>query len=169
MKGYLNSQSLNVVGTVCSACEIGQVELDLIPAIVESHGHGTDEGLDSSRALVVAGTEATSHILVVQDLHLEGEVLLQVLDDHDQKGQLDAQRFLRVGGTCDVCGADIGANDLQDQRLDVVVGDTLDVAVAYLLVPDLERLGADRVQDGQKSTLESVFKHLFSSVFFVYS
>ena len=40
-------EGLNVVGTVSSSGEIGQVELDLIPAFIETHGHSADEGLDT--------------------------------------------------------------------------------------------------------------------------
>ncbi len=45
----LNAQGLNVVGTVGATSEIGQVELNLIPALVKSHGHGADEGLHTGR------------------------------------------------------------------------------------------------------------------------
>lgn len=46
-------ERLNVVGSVRPPGEVRQVELDLVPALVESHGHGADEGLDSCRALWV--------------------------------------------------------------------------------------------------------------------
>ena len=49
----LNAQGLNVVGTVGTAGEIGQVELNLIPAFVESHWHCADEGLHTGRGLIV--------------------------------------------------------------------------------------------------------------------
>ena len=39
------------------------------------------------------------------NLDFEGEVLLHVLDDHDEKGKLDAQGFLCVRRTCHVGGA----------------------------------------------------------------
>ena len=55
--------------------------------------------------LVVRGTESPAHVLVVQHLHFEGEVFLQVLDDHHQEGQLDPERLLGVGRARDVCGA----------------------------------------------------------------
>jgi len=86
----LDSEGLDVVGTVSTAGEVRKVELDLVPAVVQSHGHGADEGLDSRRALVVAGSEAPPHILVIQNLNFKCEVFLQVLDDHNQKGQLDS-------------------------------------------------------------------------------
>ena len=92
----LHTEGLYVVGTVSSPCEIGQVELDLVPAFVQSHRHGTDEGLYPGGRLVVGGSESTSDTLVIEDLHFEGEVFLQVLDDHDQEGKLDSQSLLWV-------------------------------------------------------------------------
>jgi hypothetical protein len=71
-------EGLNVVGTVSSAGEIGQVELDLVPALIKSHGHGADERLDTGGGLVVGGSESTAHALVIEHLHFEGEVLLQL-------------------------------------------------------------------------------------------
>ena len=58
-------QCLNVVGTVGTTSEIGQVELNLIPAFIESHRHGADEGLHTRCGLIVGGAEATAHVLVV--------------------------------------------------------------------------------------------------------
>jgi hypothetical protein len=49
----LNPEGLDVVGAVRATREVAQVELDLIPALVESHGHRADEGLDARRALIV--------------------------------------------------------------------------------------------------------------------
>ena len=71
-------ERLDVVSTVGSTGEIRQVELNLIPAFVKSHGHGADERLDTSGRLVVGGSETTTHVLVIQDLHFEGKVLLQL-------------------------------------------------------------------------------------------
>jgi len=86
----LDSEGLDVVGTIGTAGEVRKVELNLVPAIVQSHGHGADEGLDSCRALVVACSEAPSHILVIQHLNFKCKVFLQVLDDHNQEGELDS-------------------------------------------------------------------------------
>lgn len=61
----------------------------------------------------------------------------RVLDDHDEEGELDAQGALGVSGAGDVVGRDVGANDLEDRRLNVGVGDALDVAVADCI--ELER------------------------------
>lgn len=52
-----------------------------------------------------------------------------VFDDHDQEGQLDAQRLLGVRRACDVGGGHVGARDFEDGGLDVGVCDALDVAV----------------------------------------
>ena len=62
--------------------------------------------------LVVARAEPPPHILVVQDLDLEGEVLLHVLDDHDEVGQLDAERLLGIRGTRQEGRAHVGADNL---------------------------------------------------------
>ena len=138
----LDSEGLYIVGTISSSGEIRQVELNLIPAFIESHGHGTDEGLDSGCGLVVGGSEPTSNTLVVQDLHFEGEVLLQVLDDHDQEGQLDGEGLLGVQRGVDVVSRHIGSHDLQHRGLNIGIGDSLDVTVSNLLVPNLQGLGS---------------------------
>ncbi len=65
---YLNTQGLDVVGSICSAGEVPEVELDLVPAVVKAHGHGANKGLDPSSRLVVACTEPATYILVVQYL-----------------------------------------------------------------------------------------------------
>ena len=71
-------EGLDVVGTVGTTSEIRQVELNLIPALVESHGHRADERLNTGRALVVRGSESPAHVLVIEHLHLESEVFLQL-------------------------------------------------------------------------------------------
>ena len=91
-------KSLNVVSTVGSSGEIRQVELNLIPALIESHGHGANERLDTSGGLVVGGTESATHVLVIENLHLEGEVLLQ----------LYAKKIERVRNWTSICdGTDL--------------------------------------------------------------
>ena len=50
-------------------------------------------------------------------LYFEGEVLLHVLDDHDQVGQLDAQGLPRVRGARDVGRAHVGANHFKHEGL----------------------------------------------------
>ena len=110
-------QSFNVVSSVSSSCEIGQVELDLIPALVQPHRHGADEGLHSGGGLVVAGSESPPDVLVIQDLDLKCEVFLHVLDNHDEVWQLDTQGLLGVCWTGYEGCAHIGTNYLQHKRL----------------------------------------------------
>jgi negative regulator of genetic competence, sporulation and motility len=40
-------------------------------------------------------------------LHFECEVFFEVLDDHHEKREFDAEGFLWVGWTCDVGGGDV--------------------------------------------------------------
>jgi len=47
----LDSQGFYVRSTISSSGEIRQVELNLIPALVQSHWHGTNEGLHPCGAL----------------------------------------------------------------------------------------------------------------------
>ena len=70
---------LDVVCTVSSSCEIGQVKLNLVPAFIKSHRHGADEWLHTSRTLIVRRSESTTNALVIQYLDLESEVFLQLL------------------------------------------------------------------------------------------
>lgn len=158
----LNPQGLDVVGSVGTTCEVRQVELDLIPSIIESHRHSTDEGLHSGRGLVVGGTESTSYILVIKNLNFEGEVFLQVLDDHDEERQLDTKGLLLVSRAGDVGGAYIGAYNLQHKGLNVVICYPFYVSIANLLVPDLEGLTTNTVKYGEESGLESVLEHFTS-------
>ena len=81
--------------------------------------------------LVVGSPKPTSDILVIQNLYLKAEVLLQILDDHDQEWQLDAQGFSGVSWTGDIGRANVAAHNLQDARLDVAVGDALDVTISH--------------------------------------
>ena len=141
----LHSQGLNVVGSIGTTSEVGQVELNLIPAFVQTHGHRANEGLHTGRWLVVWCAESASHVFVVKHLHLECKVFLQVLDDHDQEGKLDAESLVSVCGACDVICWHVRSHDFEDTTLNVGVGNTLDVTVSHAFVPNLKRLGPDRV------------------------
>ena len=158
----LNSQSLYVVGSVSSSREIRQVELNLIPTLIQSHGHRTDEWLHSSRRLVVGGSESTSNALIVENLNLEGEILLQVLDDHDQERKLDGKGLLWVQWGVNVVGGYIGAHDLENGGLNIWISDSLDVTVSHLLVPNLEWLGSI-IENWLDDELESVDRQLVLS------
>ena len=109
----LNSEGFYVVSTIGPSGEIRQVELNLIPALIKSHGHCANEWLDSGSGLIVGGSESTSNALVIEDLHFESKVLLQVLDDHDQERKLDGKGLLWVKWGVDVVGGDISSHDLE--------------------------------------------------------
>ena len=109
----LHSEGLYVVGTIGPSGEIEQVELNLIPALIKSHWHCANEWLDSGGGLIVGGSESTSNALVIEDLHLKGEVLLQVLDDHDQERKLDGKCLFWVERRVDVVSGDISSHDLE--------------------------------------------------------
>ena len=68
MHTYLYSQRLNVVCSVGSSSEVRQVKLDLVPPIVQSHGHGAYERLHPGRGLVVGGSESSTDIFIIQHL-----------------------------------------------------------------------------------------------------
>jgi len=70
----LYSMSLDVVGAVGASGEVGEVELDLIPAAVEAHRQHAAERMDARRALIVARAETTTNVLVIKDLHQGGAV-----------------------------------------------------------------------------------------------
>lgn len=64
----LYTECLHIIGAVCATREVGQVELDLVPSLVQSHGHGTNERLDTSCRLVVTGPKPSPHVLVIENL-----------------------------------------------------------------------------------------------------
>ena len=149
----LDSKGLYVVGTVSSSREIRQVELNLIPALIKSHRHGANERLDSGGGLIVRGSESSSYALVIEYLDLEGEVLLQVLNDHDQERKLDGQGLLWVKRGIDVVGGHIGSHNLENRGLNIRISDSLNVTVSDLFIPNLEGLGSV-----YQKKLEFVFK-----------
>ena len=126
----LDSESLYIVCTISSPGEIGQVELNLIPTFIQSHGHCTNEWLDSCCTLIVGSSESSSYALVIQYLHFEGEIFLQVLDDHDEERQLDGERLLGVKWGVDVVCRNIGAHDLEDRRLNIRICNPLDMSIS---------------------------------------
>lgn len=154
-----HAEGLDVVGAVGALGEIGEVELDLVPPLVELHGHGADEGLDLGGGLVVGGAEAAFDALVVEHLDLEGEILLEVLDDHDEEGQFDGQLLVLGLRRRDEGGGHVGPDDLQDAGVDVVVRQPFDVPVFDVLLPNLQRLRPDRVEDRKEPRLVRVLEH----------
>lgn len=109
----LYTQRLCVIGSISPPGEVGQVELNLVPAVIEPHGHGADEGLHPRRALIITCSKPPANIFIIQNLDLKGEVFLEVFNDHHQKGEFDPQGLLGVCGACYVGGADICSLNLQ--------------------------------------------------------
>jgi hypothetical protein len=70
----LHAQCFYIVGAVGATREVGEIELNLIPPFVETHRHSADEWLHACGRLVVGSAETTSYVLVVEHLHLKGEV-----------------------------------------------------------------------------------------------
>lgn len=69
----LNSQSLDIVSPVSAAREIGEVKLDLIPALVQSHRHCADERLHPRGALCHKNTMLQTQ----NESRLRGEARLE--------------------------------------------------------------------------------------------
>ena len=110
----LDSEGLYVVGTVSSTGEIGQVELNLIPSLIESHGHCANEWLYPGGRLIIGSSESSSDTLVIEYLYLESEVLLQVLDDHDEERQLDSKGLLWIKWSVDEVSRDVGSHNFKN-------------------------------------------------------
>ena len=72
--------------TVGTPGEFCQVELNLVPAVIQPHRHCADEILDPGGRLVVAGSKTAAHVLVIQNCDFECEVSLHVLDLHSSRG-----------------------------------------------------------------------------------
>jgi len=155
----LHPQRFDVVCAVGAAREVRQVELDLVPALVQAHRHRANERLHAGGRLVVGRPESPPHVLIVKNLHLEGEVLFKIFYDHDEERQLDAQSLLGISRAGDVIRTDIGAHDLQNTRLDIRVGDSLHMSVAHCRIPNLEGLASDGIQNRQKARLKGVLEH----------
>jgi len=110
----LDSERLDIVSSICSAGEVGQVELDLVPALVESHRHRADERFHTSCGLVVRGAESSSDIFIIKYHHFECKIFSQIFDDHYKERQLDAKGFLRISRTLDECRANVGSHNFKN-------------------------------------------------------
>lgn len=64
--------------------------------------------------LIIGSSEPSSDVSVIQNLDLEGEVLLQIFDNDNQIWELDAQSLLWVGRGADIGGGDIASTDFED-------------------------------------------------------
>ena len=73
-----HSESLNVVATIGPSREIRQVELNLVPTLIQSHGHSTNKRLYTSCWLIVRCAESPANVLIIKNLNFEGEVLFKL-------------------------------------------------------------------------------------------
>lgn len=168
----LHAEGLDVVGAVRASGKVRQVKLDLIPPLIESHRHGADERFHTRCALVVGRAEAATHVLVVQHHHFEGEVLFElqmirranikqshsisqkqlsayILDDHDEKRQLDAERLFGVRRALNIGRAHVGSHDLENRGLDIRIRYALDMAVADCEIDKRDAQSVIVVRDNQ--------------------
>ena len=144
----LYSQSLNIVGTVGSPGEIRQVELNLVPSLIESHWHCANERLHSCRRLIVRRTKPPLDTLVVENLYLECEILIEILDDHHKKRKFNANGLLGIRWTNDVVCRNIGSQNFEHRALNVLVGNSIDVSILHFGIPNLKRFRSDGIQNG---------------------
>ena len=70
-------------------------------------------------------------------LNFKGKILFQVFNDHHQKGQLNTECFLWISWGANVGGGDIGAFNLQHQRLNIIIGYAFNVPIANFFIPNL--------------------------------
>lgn len=64
----------HIITAIGSLSKVGQVKADLIPPLVQTKGHRTDEMLHSRHRLKVRGPEATSDAFVVKNFHFKAEI-----------------------------------------------------------------------------------------------
>ena len=155
----LKPKRLDVVGAVRASGKVGEVKLDLVPSGVEPHRHGANKRLDAGRRLVVGRAKAPAHVLIIEHHNLKRKVLFHVFNDHNEKRKLDAESVFFVAGTVDVRRAHVGARQLDDARLDIPVRNSLDMAIADLLIPNLKRFASDRVEHRKEPRLVRRFEH----------
>ena len=137
-----------MLGAPIAACDFSTGAPVLVPVLVTPL---PDPSISPNPMLTVtSATKSLRHRLASRTY---------VFDNHNQEWQLDPQGLVLVSGAGDEVCAHVRPHDLQHTRLDVLVGDTFDVAIADLLVPDLQRLAADTIQDRQETRLEAVLEH----------
>lgn len=73
-----HSESLYVIGPISSTSKVGQIELNLVPALIKSHRHGTDKGLDPGSRLIIGSPKPPPNILIIENLHFEGKIFLEL-------------------------------------------------------------------------------------------
>lgn len=74
----LNPEALHEFASEGLEAVVLEVEDDFVPALLQLKGHRALEGLDAGDRLVVAAHERPFDVLVVQEGHLEPEVLVEL-------------------------------------------------------------------------------------------
>lgn len=155
----LDASRLKVSGPVGSACEVGQIDLHLIPTGIQTQRHGAIEGPDPGTRLEIAGPETSLEVSIVQDFHLEGKVAFQILHNEDQEWEPDPKTFPGADRRGNVGRGHIVPNDFQRDGTDAGVRDAFDVAIVDPGTPNAQRFPADGVENGEKSGLVGVSEH----------
>jgi len=155
----LNASRFKISGSIRPTSEICEVHLNLIPSGIQTQRHGAIEGSDPSARLEIAGTETTLEVSIIQNLHLEGKVAFQVLDDQNQKWEADSKTLPRTDWGADVRSGNIVSNDFKRDGADTGVCDSFDVAIIDPGTPNAQRFPADGVKNGEKSCLIGVSEH----------
>lgn len=60
-----------------------------------------------------------------------------ILDNHDEKGQLNPKRLGLVSRTGDESSGDIGAHNLKNRGLDILISEPLDVPILDFIKRDV--------------------------------
>jgi hypothetical protein len=75
---HLDALALDELAAEGFEAVVLEVEGHLVPALLQFEGHGALEGLDTGDGLIVAADEGAPDVLVVQETHLEAEVLVEL-------------------------------------------------------------------------------------------
>ena len=76
--------------------------MNLVPPLIQSHRHGADEWLHTCGTLIVTRTEPPSDVFIIKYLNLECEILLKILNDHDEEWQFDSESLVCIGRASDI-------------------------------------------------------------------
>ena len=144
----LNSKRLHIVSSIRPTCEIWQVELDLVPSLIQTHWHCANERLHSSCGLVVWCTKPPLDALVIEYLYLKCEILFEILDNHYKEWKLDTKSLLWIRGANNVTRWNIRPHNLEDRALNVLICYPFNVPIFHFGVPNLKRLRSDRIENG---------------------
>lgn len=71
----LYPRRFHVACFICFASDVGEVEVDFVPAGMKTERHRCAEVMDSIHLLEVAHAESAVHVSVVEDLHFLNSIL----------------------------------------------------------------------------------------------